>query len=199
MRLQPVRFRPTFGRVLSVVVALIAASALSGFLFAGDLEGLARYGWWYVLGAAAVVAMYWSPSVLVTEDEVTVQNPLTTWHVPWGAIQRIDTKFALTLFTERARIEAWAAPASGRYTVFRLGPDDTKVSESARVAGAIRPGDSLASESGQAADYIRRHWELLRDDNLLDADTRPVTRDWHLATVLTLACLALAGIVGAAI
>jgi hypothetical protein len=199
MRLQPVRFRPTFGRVLSVVVALIAASALSGFLFAGDLEGLARYGWWYVLGAAAVVAMYWSPSVLVTEDEVTVQNPLTTWHVPWGAIQRIDTKFALTLFTERARIEAWAAPASGRYTVFRLGPDDTKVSESARVAGAIRPGDSLASESGQAADYIRRHWELLRDDNLLDADTRPVTRDWHIATLLTLAGLALAGIVGAAI
>lgn len=199
MRLQPVRFRPVFGRVLSVVVALIAASALSGYLFAGDLEGLVRYGWWYVLGAAAVVAMYWSPSVQVTEDEVTVQNPLATWHVPWGAIQRVDTKFALTLFTERARIEAWAAPASGRYTIFRLGPDDTKVSESAKVAGAIRPGDSLASESGQAADYIRRHWELLRDDNLLDADTRAVTRDWHVATLLALAGLAIAGIVGAAV
>ncbi|BAU31783.1 PH domain-containing protein [Microcella alkaliphila] len=199
MRLQPVRFRPVFGRVLSVVVAIIAASALSGYLFAGDLEGLARYGWWYVLGAASVIAMYWSPSVLVTEDEVTVRNPLATWHVPWGAIQRIDTKFALTLFTERARIEAWAAPASGRYTVFRLGPDDTKVTESAKVAGAIRPGDSLASESGQAADYIRRHWELLRDDNLLDADTRPVTRVWHVATLLALAGLTLAGILGAAL
>ena len=199
MRLQPVRFRPVFGRVLSVVVAVIAASALSGYLFAGDLEGLARFGWWYVLGAAAVIAMYWSPSVLVTEDEVTVQNPLTTWHVPWGAIQRIDTKFALTLFTERAHIEAWAAPASGRYTVFRLSPDDTKVSESAKVSGAIRPGDSLASESGQAADYIRRHWELLRDDSLLDADTRPVTRRWHLATLLTLGGLVLASVLGAAL
>lgn len=182
-----------------MVVALIAASALSGYLFAGDLEGLVRYGWWYVLGAAAVVAMYWSPSVQVTEDEVTVHNPLATWHVPWGAIQRIDTKFALTLFTERARIEAWAAPASGRYTIFRLGPDDTKVSESAKVAGAIRPGDSLASESGQAADYIRRHWELLRDDGLLDADTRAVTRDWHVVTLLALAGLAVAGILGAAL
>lgn len=199
MRLQPVRFRPVFGRVLSVVVAVIAASALSGYLFAGDLDGLARYGWWYTLGAAAVIAMYWSPSVLVTEDEVTVRNPFTTWHVPWGAIQRIDTKFALTLFTERARIEAWAAPASGRYTVFRLGPDDTKVTESAKVAGAIRPGDSLASESGQAADYIRRHWELLRDDNLLDADTRPVSREWHAATVLMLAALGVAGVLGAAL
>lgn len=182
-----------------MVVALIAASALVGYLVAGDGEGVARYGWWYVLGAAAVAAMYWSPSVDVSEGEVTVRNPLATYHVPWGAIQRIDTKYTLTLFTEQRRIEAWAAPASGRHTVFRLGPDDTKVSESAKVAGAIRPGDSLASESGQAADYIRRHWELLRDDGLLDTRTSPVTREWHVPTITVLAALIVAGVLGSAL
>lgn len=199
MRLQPARFRPVFGRVLSVLVVLIAASALVGYMLAGDLDDLLRYGWWFLLGAAAIVAMYWSPSVDVTEAEVTVRNPLSTWHVPWGTIARIDTKFSLTLYTAGPRIEAWAAPASGRFTVFTLSPEDTKVTESARVAGAIRPGDTLNSESGAAANHIRRHWEELRDDGLLDTMGGEPQREWHRGTIIVLALLALAGVLGAAL
>jgi len=129
---------------------------------------------------------------------VIIRNPLSTWTVPWPAIQRIDTKWALTLFTERGRIEAWAAPASGRYTVFTLGPDDTKVSETARVAGAIRPGDTLSSESGAAANHIRRHWEQLRDDGLLDGGVEPGTlrRTPNTRTIVLLAVLLVASILG---
>lgn len=173
MRFQPASFRPAFGRILTVVIAAIAAGALIGFLVAGDLAGLLRSGWWLVLMAALVWALYWMPEVDVREYAVIVRNPLSTWTVPWPAIQRIDTKWALTLYTERGRIEAWAAPASGRYTVFTMGPDDARVSESARLAGSIRPGDTLSSESGAAANHIRRHWEQLRDDGLLDAGVEP--------------------------
>lgn len=173
MRFQPASFRPAFGRVLTITIALIALGALIGFVVAGDVVGLLRSGWWLVLMAAVTWALYWLPAVEVLEHEVLVRNPLSTWHVPWPAIERIDTKWALTLFTPRGKIEAWAAPASGRYTVFTLGPEDTRVSETARLAGSIRPGDTLSSESGAAANQIRRHWEQLRDDGLLDVPLEP--------------------------
>lgn len=200
MRFQPASFRPAFGRVLTIVIAVIAVGALAGYLVAGDVLGLLRSGWWLLLMAAVVWALFWMPAVEVLEHAVIIRNPLSTWTVPWPAIQRIDTKWALTLFTERGRIEAWAAPASGRYTVFTLGPDDTKVSETARVAGAIRPGDTLSSESGAAANHIRRHWEQLRDDGLLDGGVEPGTlrRTPNTRTIVLLGALLAASLLGLA-
>ena len=52
MRFQPASFRPAFGRVLTIVMALIALGALIGFVVAGDLVGLLRSGWWLLLLAA---------------------------------------------------------------------------------------------------------------------------------------------------
>ncbi|MDO9589752.1 MAG: PH domain-containing protein, partial [Microcella sp.] len=128
MRFQPASFRPAFGRVLTIAVAVVSVLGLIGLVVGGDFESLLRYGAWFVLLVAVTVALYWVPSVEVLEHEVVVRNPLSTWHVPWPDIERIDTKWALTLYTRTIRIEAWAAPSSGRFTVFTLGPDDTKVS-----------------------------------------------------------------------
>ena len=196
MRFQPASFRPAFGRVLTIAVSIVAALGLIGLVIGNDLESLLRYGVWFVLLVVVTVALYWTPCVDVLEHEVMVRNPLSTWHVPWPAIARIDTKWALTLYTATVRIEAWAAPSSGRFTVFTLGPDDTKVSESARLAGSIRPGDTLSSESGAAANHIRRHWELLRDDGLLDVGIGPGTlrREWHPRTIAVLGTLASLGV-----
>jgi hypothetical protein len=198
MRFQPASFRPAFGRVLTIIIAVIGAGALIGYISASDLDALLRSGWWLVLMVAIVWALYWMPRVEVLEHAVIVRNPFSSWQVPWAAIQRIDTKWALTLFTEKRRVEAWAAPASGRYTVFRLGPDDVKVTESARVAGAIRPGDTLSSESGAAANHIRRHWEQLRDDGLLDGDAeqRAVRRTPNTRTIVLLSALLALSLVG---
>ena len=198
MRFQPASFRPAFGRVLTIAVGVVAVLGLVGLVVGNDLESLLRYGAWFVLLIVVTVALYWTPRVDVLEHEVTVRNPLSTWHVPWPAIERIDTKWALTLYTSTVRIEAWAAPSSGRFTVFTLGPDDTKVSESARLAGSIRPGDTLSSESGAAANHIRRHWELLRDDGLLDEPLAPgaVHREWHPRTIAVLGTLAAVGVLG---
>jgi hypothetical protein len=198
MRFQPASFRPAFGRVLTVAVGVVAVLGLIGLVVGDDLENLLRFGVWFVLLVAVIIALYWVPAVEVLEHEVVVRNPLSTWHVPWPAIQRIDTKWALTLYTRAARIEAWAAPASGRYTVFTLGPGDTKVSESARLAGSIRPGDTLSSESGAAANHIRRYWELLRDDGLLDTPDEGggPRREWHPRTIAVFGALAALGVLG---
>ncbi len=198
MRFQPASFRPAFGRVLTITIAVIALGALIGYVVAGDVAGLLRSGWWLVLLAAVTWALYWMPAVEVLEHEVLVRNPLSTWHVPWPAIERIDTKWALTLYTPRGKIEAWAAPASGRYTVFTLGPEDTRVSETARLAGSIRPGDTLSSESGAAANQIRRHWEQLRDDGLLDGPVEPgsLHRTPNKRTIALLAVLVALSLLG---
>ena len=201
MRFQPARFRPVFGRVLTIVIAVIALGALIGFIVASDIGGLLRSGWWLIFLATATWAMFWRPEVEVLEHEVTVRNPLSTWHVPWPAIERIDTKWALTLYTPSGRIEAWAAPSSGRFTVFTLGPEDTRVTETARLAGSIRPGDTLSSESGAAANHIRRHWELLRDDGLLDRAIEPGAfhRAWNVRTIVLLSAMVMLGLLGLAL
>src|SRR5215218_11009719 len=125
------------------------------------------------------------PELRVEEHEVTVRNVLRTVHIPWNAIERIDTKFALTLYTAEGKVDVWAAPAPSRYAVRTMTESESRrVAESARAAGgSIRPGDSLSSSSGAAAHVIRLHWEQLRDDGAFDAGPPHAVRvQWHYGT-----------------
>ena len=191
MRFQPAVFRPLFARVLTVIMTALAGAGLVGFIVTQDFDGLARYGWWLGLMAFGTAVLFWLPRVDVREEAVVVRNPFVTWELPWAGIQLIDTKWALTLRAGGRRIEAWAAPAGSRWTPMTLGRDDLRVSESARVAGAIRPGDALNTDSGAAANVIRRHWEELRDDGLLTpaAPEAQPRREAHRATIGTLLVL----------
>jgi Bacterial PH domain len=198
MVFRPVRFKPAFGRVLTVVVTAVALAALAGFVVTGDSDGLLRYGALPLLLIAVVWAMFWAPELRIEEHEVTVRNVLRTFHIPWNAIQRIDTKFSLELYTPEGKIDVWAAPAPSRIAVPTMSKPDARVAESARAAGgSIRPGDSLASSSGAAAHVIRLHWEQLRDDGVLDAaPAHKVRVQWHIATIAVLAVLTAASVAG---
>lgn len=200
MRFQPAVFRPLFGRVLTVVMTVLALAGLGGFVVTGDFDGLVRYGWWLGLMAYGTAVLFWMPRVDVREDAVEVRNPFVSWILPWEGIQLIDTKWALTLRAGGKRIEAWAAPAGSRWTPMTLGRDDLRVSESAHVAGSIRPGDALNTDSGAAANVIRRHWEELRDDGLLrpeapEAQPRRAVHVLEIGVVLALVALCIAGLV----
>ena len=193
MVFRPARFQPAFGRVLTVVVTAVALAALGGFVATGDIDGLMRYGALPLLLIATVWALFWAPELRIEEHAVTVRNVLRTHHVPWNAIERIDTKFALTLYTAEGKIDVWAAPAPSRHAATTMTQHDARrVAESARAAaGSIRPGDSLSSASGAAAHVIRLHWERLRDEGVLDAaPPHPVRVQWHYGTAAVLAVLA---------
>ena len=99
MRFAPTSFRPAFGRVLSVVVVVMAVAGLASFVVTGDWLGLVRYGWALALLGAGALAVFWFPRLDIAEHEVTVRNVFSTVHVPWPAIERVDTKWALTLHT----------------------------------------------------------------------------------------------------
>lgn len=195
MRFAPTIIRPTFGRVLSVIVAALCAAGLVGFVATGDWAGLVRYGWSLLLFAAIGAALFWFPSVGVGENEVTVRNIFRTIHVPWAAIDRVDTKYALTLYTDARTVTAWASPAPNRYAgqTTRTG-DTTRASEA--LGANPRPGDLLSTTSGAAAFLIRQHWDDLREAGTLDTSNATVTVDTHWRTIIVLAALTVATALG---
>ena len=198
MRFTPTTFRPLFGRVLAVIVGVVVLLGLVGFIAAGEAAVLVRYVWAPLFIAVGAFALFWFPSIAVAEHEVTVRNVFSTMHVPWPAIQRVDTKWALTLYLPGGKkVAAWASPAPNRYAA-QVGP-----SKDARLAakdqgGAIRPGDLLETPSGAVAFVIRSHWDDLRESGKLDAGVEPgsVRRDWHWATIIVMAALAAATVLG---
>lgn len=197
MRFAPTSFRPVFGRILSVAMAVLAALGLGGYLVSGDLLGLVRYGWVLLLLAAGAFALFWFPRVDVAEHEVTVVNVFQTVHIPWPAILAIDTRYALTLTTPEGTVTAWASPAPNRYAAFSGTRDDARLA--GQAAGAHpRPGDLPTTESGSVAFVIRRHWQDLAEQGLLDAGPEPgsVRRERHTVTIIVLCALTVATVLG---
>lgn len=198
MRFAPISYRPVFGRVLSVVVGAIAVAGIVGFVVSGNGEGLLRYGWGLALLATLAFALFWFPSLDIAEHEVTVRNVFSTVHVPWPAIENIDTKYALALTTPLGTVTSWASPAPNRYSAQLSNRADVRLA--ARAAGTNpRPGDLLDSASGAAAFVIRSHWEDLREAGHLDApviEGGALRRDIHWATIAALAALAVATVLG---
>jgi hypothetical protein len=154
-----ITIRPSFGRILTVLVGLIAAAALGSLLVTGSAETL-RVAVFPVLLAYASWLTLWQPHVRIADDGVTMRNVFTSARIPWSAIERIDTKWALTIYTAGGRYVAWAAPAPGRHAASRFGPDDGRnLPRSAYEGSTVRPGDLPRSDSGDAATIIRSRWE----------------------------------------
>ncbi len=197
MRFAPTSFRPAFGRALSVVTAVIVGLGLAGFVVEGDLNIIVRFSWPLVLLAVLAFAMFWFPRVDVAEHEVTVRNVFTTYHVPWPAIENVDAKYALTLYTAEGKVTAWASPAPNRYAAQAGTLGDARLAASASGTSP-RPGDLPGTQSGAIAFVIRSHWEDLRERGLLDAGVEPgsVRRDIHVGTIVIVAALGVATVLG---
>ena len=190
-----VTLRSVFGRVLTIATAGIAAAALVSVAMSGDAAATADVAGVAVLVAYVCWLLFWQPSVRVGDDGVRLENVTRTIDIPWSAIQRIDTRFALEITTERGAYSAWAAPAPGRSTAARVHADDVRnLPESTYVARTVRPGDVPRTPSGDAAAIIRMRWEALRDsrgaaDSAAPRES-PVVR-FHVVRLSVLAALLL--------
>lgn len=199
MSFQQVTYRSIPARVLAAVTIAVCAVGLGAMAWQDPLSAL-RYGWVLVLVGVAAWALFWRPSLRVEEHGITVANVLRTFFVPWPAIERIDTRFSLTLYTTDGKVPVWVSPAPGRHRAVGLGRSDfTGVAESARGEhGSLRPSDALSTTSGGLAHVIRRHWEDLRDAGMFDAGHEPGASriTWHVATIAALAGSAAATVAG---
>ncbi len=194
---QTVTFQPAFARGMTIAVSALAAVALV-WTALEDPGAALRYLPVFLLVPAAVWALYGRPAVIISDGGVELRNVVRTVELPWPAIQRIDTKYALTLETAYGPFAAWAAPAPSRAAAVHATRSVMQVQpESAYHAGGLRPGDLAGTSSGDAAGYIRRRWEELRDAGHLDDPrlerARPVVH-WHLRPALVVLVLAGASI-----
>jgi hypothetical protein len=196
---ETVEFRPRSGRVLTVGAAVLAAAGAVTTLVQEPGVGV-RYLPAFVLGVVLVWALFDRPAVLVSDGGVEVRNVLRTIELPWPSIERIDTKYALTLYTAYGVYAAWAAPAPSRSSTLRATPQDTRhLPETSYIGGGIRPGDLAGTPSGDAAAYIRRRWEQLHDAGHLDAPRLERDRPrvhWHLVPAAGVAALAALAVLG---
>jgi Bacterial PH domain len=195
-----VTLRPRFGQVLTVIVGLICSAALVTYVVIGDFAGLARYAWPLLLVAFLSWMLFWSPSLTVDPGGVVIRNLLREHRVSWPAILRIDTKYALTLYTNRGKYTAWSAPAPSILATTRATRSDLKsLPESTYGAGGgIRPGDLPTSDSGLAGFLVRQKYEALRDAGHLDkavVEGRGVTTRWLLPNAIVLAILVASSVV----
>lgn len=192
-----VRLRPRFGLVLTVLVATLAVGALATFIVVGDPLGMILHGWGIVLTTFAVWLLFWAPAVAIAEHAVIIDNPLRRVTIPWSAIERIDTRWSLRLFTRTGSITAWSAPAPSRYAMMRVSKSELKgLPESTYGPGdSVGLGDLPESESGLVAYYVRRRWEQLRDDGALTGSATTTTQWlwWRVALVAALVAATVAG------
>lgn len=153
------------GRILAVVFVLIfGGAAAATAATSGVIEGLRGIGIAAFL-ALAIYAAFWRPRLIIRETGVNVRNVVTTHEIEWGAITRIDTKWGLTLYLGKRRIAVWAAPAPSRYAAMVASRDQGQhLPESTYLAGTVRPGDLVTTDSGGAAALVRRNWERRGED-----------------------------------
>ncbi len=154
---------------------------------------------WLTMIAGASWALYWKPSVVVTNGGVRVVNIFRTIDVPWPALEGIDTRWALTLHTSFGTFRAWAAPAPGRQVLRRSTAIDRRVGGRPKDETA-RPSDLPNTDSGAAAAVVQQRWQRLRsaghlDDAVVEFEHAPVRWHWQLlAGCVATAVLALLGL-----
>lgn len=135
--------------------------------------------------------------MLVAESEIIVDNIFRKTRLNWSAIRRIDTKYALTIETEKGNVRAFAAPAPSRYAGFMASKTEAEhLPESSFIGkGLVRPGDLTSSDSGVAAYIIRRQFEKLRDRKKLTEEA-VVETEWVYWRLVVFTLLSIAAVVG---
>ena len=158
------------GKVLCLVLSSLVALGLINTVFLAPTPANFESIAFSALLIYLVWLLFWQPHIEVAEQGVIIVNLLRTHQIPWGQIVRIDTRWALEIFTEKRKYTAWSAPAPGRHTSMLASRDQGEhLPKSSYVAGTVRPGDLVNTDSGSAAARIRALWEQ-RKDQLVTAE-----------------------------
>ena len=187
-------FVSRLNRVLAVLIWAAAAALIVGLLVSVHEARLLSVGP-CALFAFVGWALLWRPSLTVADDGIEVVNVTRTVRIPWQALIHVDTKYALTLYTPGRKFPVWSAPAPGTARTLRATRQETagRVGKPAVADSVRRPGDLLSTESGAAAEVVRRRWAQLQQSGAVDsglADETPVTVRWHFASLAVLGVLA---------
>jgi hypothetical protein len=173
-------------RVLAIVVIVAMALALLSIFATDGITGVIQSISVVALVCYGALMLFWFPQVEVSEDVVVIKNVLRSYRIPISAIARIDTRWALALYLPGGkRITSWSATAPGRHaSIFASRDLGQHLPESTYLAGTVRPGDLVNTDSGAAAATIRRYWEAQQERG--STVTEKVSISWHKTQLLVL-------------
>jgi hypothetical protein len=148
------------GKAICLVVCSVVALGLINTVFLAPIQENFESIAFSALLIYLAWLLFWQPHIEVSEQGVIIVNLLKAHRIPWGQIVRIDTRWALELYTEKRKYTAWSAPAPGRHASMLASRDQGEhLPKSSYVAGTVRPGDLVNTDSGSAAARIRTIWE----------------------------------------
>lgn len=184
-----VELRAPGGRGLTIATGLLCATAL--VTTAVQQPGsVLRWAPALLVPLVLVWAVLGRPAVVVSDGGIELRNVLRTVHLPWPSVERVETRYALTLHTAYGCYVAWAAPAPGRARTLSAGPGDLPTRGTA--PDGVRPGDLVTTPSGRAAALVQQRWDALHaaghlDEPRLERDRPRVT--WHVEPAVGLLAL----------
>lgn len=111
-----------------------------------------------LLALGLVFAYYVVPAVELREDALVVVNPIFRHEIGLGAIEYVDTRFALNVGGAFGKVSAWAAPAPGRLRHRSHSTEDFKTL-GLKDGQNVRPSDLPSTISGSFALQIKRSLE----------------------------------------
>lgn len=174
------------GRVLALVLIAVVALGLINTLFSADVGSHGSSLAFSALLIYVAWLLFWQPHITLSDQGVTIVNLLRTHQIPWPQIVRIDTRWALELFTEERKYTAWSAPAPGRHTGLLASKDQGEhLPKTTYLAGTVRPGDLVNTDSGAAAARVRALWEEKRNQ----ASNEQISSTWSKGKLLVLLLL----------
>jgi len=135
---------------LSLVLAGLAAAQTLLFSPSDVAETLLWLG--FALGL--VWLGYVVPSAEIKNQQLVVVNPFRIAKIGLGAIENVDTRFALEVSGSFGKLSAWAAPAPGRLR-YRSHPTEDFRALGLKDGEQVRPGDLPSTISGSLAMQIR--------------------------------------------
>lgn len=153
-------FSSKFGRGVSALLwAVLSLSLVQTALESGFWSVVSVLPATLLIGFVAWL-VFFNPRVEFSDDSILIINVLATHEIPFSAIQRVDTRWALEVFTQGKKYSAWGAVAPGRHTALFASKDQGEhLPETSYLAGTVRPGDLINTDSGAAAAYLRRKLE----------------------------------------
>jgi len=135
---------------LSLVLAGLATAQALVFGLGDVVETLL----WLGVALGLVWLGYVVPSAEIRNQQLVVVNPFRIAKIGLGAIENVDTRFALKVSGSFGKLSAWAAPAPGRLR-YRSHPTEDFRALGLKNGEQVRPGDLPSSISGSLAMQIR--------------------------------------------
>lgn len=144
--------------MIAIFAIIMASLALVQTLFFSEAEAGRRGAAIVLLALGLVFAYYVIPYLDLREDQLVVVNPIFRHDIGLGAIEYVDTRYALNVGGEFGKVSAWAAPAPGRLRHRTHSSEDFRTLNLKEGAN-VRPSDLPSTISGSYALLIKRALE----------------------------------------